>query len=178
MTTASVHFHLPPLIPRSRRVWSQLRIYSFTASSLVYGGRTDTVTSPGPATDRGDYEVFWVSTTRPDGRPHARPVWGVWVDGALHCGGGEQTRWVRNLAADPRLTVHTESGTDVVILDGVAERLDQETTDTETLSRIDDAYEAKYDVRHGTPVFRIQPKRVFAWSEFPSDATRWRFDTV
>nr|WP_241430727.1 pyridoxamine 5'-phosphate oxidase family protein [Haloferax elongans] len=122
-----------------------------------------------------------VSTTRPDGRPHARPVWGVWVDGAFHCGGGEQTRWVRNLDTNPRLTVHTESGTEVVILEGVAERLGAERTDTETatektLTRIDDAYEAKYDVRHGTPVFRVRPQRVLAWADFPTDATRWRFE--
>ncbi|ELZ77660.1 pyridoxamine 5'-phosphate oxidase [Haloferax sp. Atlit-6N] len=125
-----------------------------------------------------DDEVFWVTTTRPDGRPHARPVWGVWVDGAFHCGGGERTRWVRNLARDPRLAVHTESGTDVVILEGVAERLDEETADDATLTRVDDAYEAKYGIRHGTPVFRIRPERVLAWSGFPADATRWRFDSA
>ncbi|CQR49799.1 MULTISPECIES: pyridoxamine 5'-phosphate oxidase family protein [Haloferax] len=125
-----------------------------------------------------DGEVFWVATTRPDGRPHARPVWGVWVDGAFHCGGGERTRWVRNLARDPRLAVHTESGTDVVILEGVAERLDAETADEATLARVDDAYEAKYGIRHGTPVFRIRPERVLAWSGFPADATRWRFDSA
>ncbi|ELZ85082.1 pyridoxamine 5'-phosphate oxidase-like FMN- binding protein [Haloferax elongans ATCC BAA-1513] len=108
-------------------------------------------------------------------------MWGVWVDGAFHCGGGEQTRWVRNLDTNPRLTVHTESGTEVVILEGVAERLGAERTDTETatektLTRIDDAYEAKYDVRHGTPVFRVRPQRVLAWADFPTDATRWRFE--
>ncbi|WP_410764444.1 pyridoxamine 5'-phosphate oxidase family protein [Haloferax sp. DFSO60] len=122
--------------------------------------------------------VFWISTTRPDGNPHARPVWGVWVDGAFHCGGGENTRWVRNLAHNSHLTVHRESGTDVVILEGVAERLDEQTADESTLERIDDAYEEKYDIRHGTPVFRIHPARVLAWSDFPTDATRWTFDSM
>ncbi|MEI6136703.1 MAG: pyridoxamine 5'-phosphate oxidase family protein [Chloroflexota bacterium] len=23
---------------------------------------------------------YWIATTRPDGRPHAAPVWGVWLD--------------------------------------------------------------------------------------------------
>jgi pyridoxamine 5'-phosphate oxidase-like protein len=23
---------------------------------------------------------YWISTTRPDGRPHAMPVWGLWLD--------------------------------------------------------------------------------------------------
>ena len=27
---------------------------------------------------------YWISTTRLDSRPHARPVWGVWLDGAFY----------------------------------------------------------------------------------------------
>ncbi len=23
---------------------------------------------------------YWVATTRPDGRPHVMPVWGIWMD--------------------------------------------------------------------------------------------------
>jgi len=26
---------------------------------------------------------YWICTTRPDGRPHAVPVWGVWLDDAV-----------------------------------------------------------------------------------------------
>ena len=119
--------------------------------------------------------TFWASTTLPDGRPHARPVWGVVVDGRVHCGGGEGTRWVRNLARDPSILLHAESGTDVVIVEGRAERLDAD-ADPGRLARIDDAYEAKYDIRHGTPVFAVHPRRVLAWTDYPADATRWLFD--
>jgi len=120
------------------------------------------------ATDR----TFWVSTTRPDGRPHARPVWGVWVDDRFHCGGGERTRWVRNLAVDPAVTVHRESGDEVVILEGEAERV----TDADRLERVDAAYEEKYGVEHGTPVFAVIPDTVLAWRDYPTDATRWTFE--
>jgi len=120
------------------------------------------------ATDR----TFWASTTRPDGRPHARPVWGVWVDGRFHCGGGERTRRVRNLAANPAVTVHRESDEEVVIVEGTAERV----TDAERLERIDAAYEAKYDVQHGTPVFSVHPDAVLAWRDYATDATRWTFE--
>lgn len=119
--------------------------------------------------------VFWVSTTRPDGRPHARPVWGVWVDGTFYCGGGSRTRWVRNLASNPAVVVHRESGTEVVVVEGVAERLDDDAPSAR-LERVDDAYEAKYGVRHGTPVFAVRPETVLAWRDFPTDATRWRCD--
>ena len=29
---------------------------------------------------------YWVSTMRPDGRQHATPAWGVWVEGTLYFG--------------------------------------------------------------------------------------------
>lgn len=119
--------------------------------------------------------TFWISTTRPDGRPHARPVWGVLVDGTFYCGGGERTRWVRNLASNPAVAVHGESGEEVVIVEGAAERVDSETGDDALPERVDDAYEAKYGVRHGPPVFAVRPRIALAWREFPRDATRWTF---
>ena len=118
---------------------------------------------------------YWVATTGEDGRPHTRPVWGVWVDDTFHCGGGPQTRWVRNLTANPAVTVHRQDAEKVVIVEGEAERLDDD-ADEDRLARIDDAYVQKYDMEHGTPVFAIHPDRVLAWTDFPTDATRWTFD--
>ncbi|WP_226040167.1 pyridoxamine 5'-phosphate oxidase family protein [Natrinema sp. DC36] len=123
-----------------------------------------------------DARNYWVTTNRPDGSPHVRPTWGVWVDGTFHCGGGEGTRWVRNLARNPEIVVHGESATEVVILEGEAERIDHETASSELIDELDAAYEAKYDAPHGTPFFAVQPTVVFAWSDFPTDATRWEFD--
>ncbi len=40
---------------------------------------------------------YWVGTTRPDGRPHAVPVWGVWIDETFYHGGGPDTRKARNI---------------------------------------------------------------------------------
>ena len=31
-----------------------------------------------------DAEVYWLSTVRPDGRPHVTTLLGVWLDGALY----------------------------------------------------------------------------------------------
>ena len=30
-----------------------------------------------------DAEVYWLSTVRPEGRPHVTPLLGIWLDGAL-----------------------------------------------------------------------------------------------
>ena len=119
---------------------------------------------------------FWVGTVRPDGFPHLRPAWGVWLDGTFHCGGGSETRWVRNLDRDPRIVVHRDDAQSVVILEGTAERLDVGSADPDRLARIDAAYEAKYGIEHGTPVFAVHPERVLAWRDFPADATRWTVD--
>jgi nitroimidazol reductase NimA-like FMN-containing flavoprotein (pyridoxamine 5'-phosphate oxidase superfamily) len=119
---------------------------------------------------------YWVCTTRSDGRPHAVPVWGVFVAGRVYHGGGEDTRHCRNLDANPALTIHLESGDDVVIIEGTAEKLTEQTADPDVLRRIDDAYEAKYGMRHGTPVWGLRPRRVLAWSNGLATATRWEFD--
>lgn len=122
-----------------------------------------------------DDQFYWVTTIRPDGKPHVRPTWGVWVDGTFYCGGGERTRWVKNLSATPDIVVHREDAEEVVIIEGHAERIDDETGDETLLERIDSAYEQKYDVRHGTPFYAARPDVIFAWSDFPADATRWEF---
>ena len=31
-----------------------------------------------------EVEVYWLTTVRPDGRPHVTPVLSVWLDGALY----------------------------------------------------------------------------------------------
>lgn len=115
---------------------------------------------------------YWLVTVQPDGRPHAVPVWGVWLDNTIHFGGGRTTKKARNLAKNPSVVVHAESGEEAVILEGDA----IEVTDPATLDRIDDAYEAKYNIRHGTPVWALKSHKVHAWSSFPKDATRWSFE--
>jgi hypothetical protein len=119
---------------------------------------------------------FWICTNSPDGSPHVRPTWGVFVDDTICFGGGPNTRWSRNLEANPRTTVHLESGTEVVIAEGVVDRI-TDAGDTR-LKAIDDAYESKYDMRHGPPIWLLAPQVVFAWTSFPTDMTRFRFGRV
>lgn len=117
---------------------------------------------------------YWVATVRPDGTPHAMPVWGVFVENTLYFGGGPQTRWSRNLAENPHLVVHLESGDEVVILEGTVDRI----TDPKhpMVEKVDAAYLEKYNMPHGTPFWVLKPKVAFAWSKFPDDTTRWKFD--
>jgi nitroimidazol reductase NimA-like FMN-containing flavoprotein (pyridoxamine 5'-phosphate oxidase superfamily) len=45
----------------------------------------------------------------PDGRPHVRPILGLWLDGAFYFITAETTRKGRNLAADSRCAIASSS---------------------------------------------------------------------
>jgi hypothetical protein len=62
--------------------------------------------------------TYWIATTRRDGRPHCRPVWGVWLPDGFWFSTGSLAR--HNLLANPEITVHLESGTEVVAVEAVA----------------------------------------------------------
>ncbi len=115
---------------------------------------------------------YWIGTTRPDGRPHAMPVWGLWLDGAFYFGTDPESIKGRNIAHQPYITMHLESGDDVVVVEGVAELM----TDPDEIKRYTDEYDAKYSVRPEGG-FVVRPKVVLAWGEkdFPTSATRFRF---
>ena len=88
-----------------------------------------------------DSRNYWVSTTRPDGRPHGSPVWGVWLDDGVWICIGRNSVKARNIARNPAVSIHLESGDRVVILEGaIAEQ-------REGLEPFFDAYEAKYEYR-------------------------------
>ena len=122
---------------------------------------------------------YWVATTRPDGRPHAMPVWGIWLDGAFFFGSGRNSAKTRNLAENPAIVIHLESGDETVILEGLAERV----LDGELEQRVDTAYGPKYDFTpdssgESDPWFAVRPKRAYAWMErdYPGTATQFDFD--
>jgi general stress protein 26 len=107
------------------------------------------------------------------------PVWGIWAEGAFYFSTGGDSVKGRNLAANPAICVHLESGDDTVILEGVVERV----TDTALLQRLDEVYYSKYEFHlwesnsDSSPIYRLVPSVAFAWSEknFTTDATRWQF---
>jgi PPOX class probable F420-dependent enzyme len=120
---------------------------------------------------------YWVCTTRPDGGPHAMPVWGLWHDGAFYFSSSPDSRKARNLAANPAVTVHLESGDEVVIVEGVADL----EPDEGLLAELSADYSRKYsfDVSFtgGRPLNVVRPRVAYAWLEqdFPGTATRFTF---
>lgn len=121
---------------------------------------------------------YWVCSTRPDGRPHAMPVWGLWIDGAVWFSTDPDSYKARHLALNPEAVIHLESGDEVCVLEGVVERV----TVPQLPASFVDEYEAKYDFRldltmEGFGLFVLAPRLALTWTEadFPTTATRWTF---
>ena len=67
---------------------------------------------------------LWLSTTRPNGKPHLIPIWFVWVDECFYlCTSDENTVKVRNLRANPRASVALEDGNRPLIAECTARLL-------------------------------------------------------
>ena len=122
---------------------------------------------------------YWLATTRPDGRPHVMPIWGVWIDDAYYFSSGTQSRKAKNLAANANCTIGVEPADEAIILEGVAELID----DVELKKRFGELYTEKYkwDTEGSDePVYRVNPKVVFYFSTAPeaftNSATRWTFE--
>jgi Pyridoxamine 5'-phosphate oxidase len=122
---------------------------------------------------------YWITTVTSDGRPHARPVDGVWVDGTLCFGGGSETRWVRNLQANPLISAHLASETEAVILEGSAELITD--ANDPLVGPSEAATRAKYPQYYTDkdvpfqPFWALRPRAVYAWTlaDFPRRAARW-----
>jgi Pyridoxamine 5'-phosphate oxidase len=110
---------------------------------------------------------YWLCSTRPDGRRHAKPVWALWVDDALVFSTHSRTVAGRNFAANPAISVHVDSAEQVAILEGTVERV----RDRELLRRISRLEEEKYGWQMSEPdphdpndaFYRLRPRRVLAW---------------
>jgi nitroimidazol reductase NimA-like FMN-containing flavoprotein (pyridoxamine 5'-phosphate oxidase superfamily) len=135
-------------------------------------------------------EIFWLSTVRPDGRPHVTPLIAVWLDDSPCFTTGPTERKAKNLAANPSCILTTGTNRLDEGLDVVAEGEAVPITDEGALQRVVDAFAAKYpepfhfklvDGRLGGDggeilAFRIRMRKAFGFGrEGTYSQTRWRF---
>lgn len=128
---------------------------------------------------------YWLSTVRPDGRPHVVPRWGVWMRRAFWYDGSPDTIHARNLRVNPEVVLTLESGEHAVILEGSA--APSAPVGGALGQALSERFVAKYGPRGYAPapdawsgegagglvVFR--PHKALAWFQFPRDVTRFRF---
>lgn len=123
---------------------------------------------------------YWVSSTRADGRPHAVPIWGVWIEGYFYFGSDRNSVKAENISRDNRVVIHLESGDETVIFEG---KLVKAQAPEPIQKAIDAAYSEKYgfDPELGEAdalTYQLIPRKVMAWLErdYPTTATYWLFD--
>ncbi len=141
---------------------------------------------------------YWVVTASASARPHAMPVWGVWLTTTDRFGFScsPRARKARNLAENPQCTVTVDDTVECVSVEGRA-RLVDPSSDAADLDEIVSAYLAKYwpgpggsaedaaahaemeAFLRGHAVFELTPERAFGIiereDEFSTAATRWRW---
>jgi hypothetical protein len=137
-------------------------------------------------------EVYWLTTVRPDGRPHVTPLLGVWIRGAMYFCTGPDERKAKNLAENRHCVLttghNTLDGLDLV-LEGTAETVG----DDAELGRVADTYESKYGAHFAAPdgtwsglgdairgaeipVYRVAPATAFGFGKGDTySQTRWVF---
>ena len=134
-------------------------------------------------------ELFWISTTRHDGRPHVTPLPAVWRDDALYFCTGPTEQKAVNLVRDPRCVLTTgtnawKTGLDVMV-EGTALRVTAEdhlrTLAHDWLTKYDGDWD--YDVvdhafHHSAGaayVYEVAPDKILAFAKGDFAQTRYRF---
>jgi len=162
-------------------------------SALIDSRFSDPEAGPTPWPEAADAlehaELYWLTTVRPDGRPHVTPLIGVVSDGAMHFCTGLREQKARNLERSSRVALTTGNNSWARGLDVVVEGTAVRVTDRGVLQVLADAYEAKYgsawhfdvgDDAFGTgedaaAVFRVEPDKVLAFAKEPHAQTTYRF---
>jgi nitroimidazol reductase NimA-like FMN-containing flavoprotein (pyridoxamine 5'-phosphate oxidase superfamily) len=139
-------------------------------------------------------DLSWLTTVRPDGRPHVTPLIFVWLEGAVFFVTGPDERKAKNLTRNPHCIITTgcntlEEGLDVVV-EGEAALV----SDPVRLQQVADGFAAKYVPREGvktwhfalrdgafivddskTLLFEVRPTTAFGFGKGEFSQTRWRF---
>jgi nitroimidazol reductase NimA-like FMN-containing flavoprotein (pyridoxamine 5'-phosphate oxidase superfamily) len=125
---------------------------------------------------------YWLGSTTASGAPHAAPVWGAVTGGTLYVYSERSTVKARNLAIDPRVVIHLESGEDVLIVRGVAEELGAPADVPAVVAALAAKYTRPEDRQYlpdADPafdvVYALRPRSALAWrlDDYAASQRRW-----
>ena len=127
---------------------------------------------------------YWLSTASPDGARTRPRYGGVVIEHTLYLYSERRTRKARNLAADPRLVVHLESGDDVVIVRGTAADLGHPAQVPAVIAALAAKYTSPAD-RRDLPdadpafdvVYAVRPQSAMTWRlpDYEASQRRWTY---
>lgn len=111
----------------------------------------------------------WLSTTRPDGRPHAAPVWFLWADGTVYFVTPPTSQKGVNLGYQDFAVLQVGDGDDVIIVEGRTTLVDDESERLTVAERYGEKYvepvtgdRATIDWP-GAALYRLDAERLMAW---------------
>lgn len=147
--------------------------------------------APDQLQDDSIRKTTWLTTVRPDGRPHVAGVGALWLDGKFYIASGEGTRKSRNPAANPNCVISVTLADLDLVVEGIAtwvsdgatlQRLAERFVTQGWPTRVEgDALTAPYSAPSAGPppwyLYAVTPLTAFgvATAE-PFGATRWRFE--
>jgi hypothetical protein len=120
---------------------------------------------------------YVIVTVRPDGRPHAMGMHGLWHDDAYYFGTSSATRKAKNLALNPHCALISEDMDELIIVEGKAEMIDL----GDLPKGLSDASKQKYGwpmrPQSGGRIYKLSPSVVFAFplKRGASAVTKWVF---
>lgn len=132
----------------------------------------------------GEAEVFWLSTVRPDGRPHVTPLLAFWSLGGMCFTTGGEERKARNLEDNRHcvLTTGTSALTGVdVVIEGLASVVEERSEREQAVADFERKYGAHLTSPEGTwhglgeavvagdvRLYRVAPTVGFAFGKLPT----------
>lgn len=138
-----------------------------------------------------DNKNYWVVTASASARPHAMPVWGVWLSETdrfwFSC--SPKARKARNIAANPQCVVMVDDTVECISVEGRARIADQ-ASDADAVDHAVANYVAKYwddpavhpemeRFVRSNAIAEVTPEVAFGIiereDEFSQRATRWRW---
>ena len=145
-----------------------------------YGSPSETLDWDDVRKELEEATVYWVASTRPNGRPHVVPRDGLWLDDTWYYGGSPDTVHNRNLVHNPHVVVHIGEGLEAVIVEGESHHL---IASSDLATELANAQNRKYpqygkaepETYRTRGVLAVRARRVLAWTNLPVNATRFLF---
>jgi len=121
---------------------------------------------------------YVVVTVRPDGRPHAMGMHGLWFEDAYYFGTDAASRKAKNLGQNPHCVLVNENLHELVIVEGTAEVVDWDSVPEEVSEASKRKYGWPMKPHKGGVLYRLRPKVVFAFplDQIATGVTRWKFE--
>ena len=116
----------------------------------------------------------WLSTVRPDGRPHATPIWHVWRNGLIFLVTQANAVKAKNIRTNPGVVITHPDPLNVIIFEGSARLLPEISPDLHTDFKTKYDWEIATDAAYQT-FLEITPTKLMAWGADGAQArTRWQ----